>query len=281
MPAETFAEIIPRKQSDYKVLGVRISALAKAEWIEVVRGAIADRSRAILISQNLHSAFLCRKHPDLAAFQSGADVVRIDGMPLVFVSRLLGLPVHRKHRAGFMDVLPDLLSTASDEGWSIFYVGGKPGMAERATKILTGRYPGLLLEQHHGYFDMASGSPEVTALLERINSANPDILLVGMGMPRQERFLMAHGQSIASPVLLTCGAALDYVAGEIPMAPRWLSAIGLEWLFRLLAEPARLWQRYLLEPLALFGPLVADLANRNKGVEFFRWQHENQPGGKS
>lgn len=170
-----------------------------------------------------------------------------------------------------MDILPSLLDMAAQEKWKIYYIGGKPGVADRAAAILSERYPGLQMHREHGYFDFSPGSQEVAELIQRVNQAQPDILLVGMGMPRQEKFLLRHGESLNATVLLTCGAALDYVAGEIPMAPRWLSAIGLEWLFRLLAEPRRMWQRYLVEPLHLIQPLLQDFRSRTKEARSFYW----------
>jgi N-acetylglucosaminyldiphosphoundecaprenol N-acetyl-beta-D-mannosaminyltransferase len=103
-------------------------------------------------------------------------------------------------------------------------------------------------------------------VLELIRQHNPDVLIVGMGMPRQERWLLANHDKLAAPVLLTSGAAIDYVAGEIPTPPRWLGPLGLEWLYRLASEPRRLWRRYLLEPWFAVALFVRDLWRLRKGA---------------
>lgn len=205
----------------------------------------------------------------LHSIQARADVVRIDGMPLVWVSRLLGLPVTKAHRSGFMDLVPMLMDTAAQRGWRIMIIGGRPGVAERAAAALRRRYPGLQLVTEHGFFALDDSDGQASFRLRRIKDEGIDIVLVGMGMPRQEQFLARYLEHIEAPVVSTCGAAFDYVAGEIPMAPRELSGLGLEWLFRLIAEPRRLWRRYLLEPVVLIPRLWEDIRNRRHGEESF------------
>lgn len=257
-------------RADYHVLGVRISPLTREEWLSEVRAGVETRARRLLVSQNLHSAYLASRTPVLAEMQARADVVRIDGMPLVWVARMLGLPVERRHRAGFMDLMPLLMSSAASAGWKVMVIAGRPGVAETAAATLRSSHPGLLLVTEDGYFPLDDSDGGVSRRLERVRQEEPDVLLVGMGMPRQEEFLRLYLPQIGVPVVGTCGAAFDYVAGVIPMAPRWLSAVGLEWLFRLVAEPRRLWRRYLLEPMMLFPRLMSDLRHRRFGEAHFR-----------
>lgn len=99
-----------------------------------------------------------------------------------------------------------------------------------------------------GYFDATAGSAENQKMLELINAYQPNVLMVGMGMPRQEHWILDNLESIHANTILTCGACIDYIAGVIPTPPRWMGRFGLEWLSRLLSEPKRLWRRYLLEP---------------------------------
>ncbi len=263
---------------DYRVLGVRISPLTPEQWLAEVRAGVDLRVRKLLVSQNLHSTYLSLRTPLVSRLQAQADVVRIDGMPLVWVARLLGLPITRAQRAGFMDLMPLLMAAAAEQGWKIFVIGGKPGVAEQAASLLRARYLGLQLVTEDGYFPLDDSDGGVSSRLARVAAEEPDVVLIGMGMPRQEEFLQLYLPRISAPVVGTCGAAFDYVAGTIPMAPRWMSALGFEWLFRLIAEPRRLWARYLVEPLRLLPRLFEDLRSRRLGEEHFRFHQANKVG---
>ena len=118
--------------------------------------------------------------------------------------------------------------------------------------------PGLQLQTHHGYFT----DQENTRVLGEIAQYDPQVLLVGMGMPRQENWVLGNLSGIRSPAILTIGACFDYIVGEIPTPPRWMGRAGLEWLYRLASEPTRLWRRYLVEPWSLIPFAARDIAER-------------------
>jgi N-acetylglucosaminyldiphosphoundecaprenol N-acetyl-beta-D-mannosaminyltransferase len=137
----------------------------------------------------------------------------------------------------------------------LFYLGVKPGVAERAAEILRNQYPGLQIRTRHGYFS----SEENEAVVKSINAFKPHILMVGMGMPRQEHWVVDNLNEIHANAILTSGACFDYIAGAIPTPPRWMGRVGLEWLYRLISEPRRLAKRYLIEPWALLPLAIKDL----------------------
>jgi len=184
----------------------------------------------------------------MRTFYSLADHIMIDGMPLILIGRLLGKPFVRENRLTWLDEFPPLLARAADEGWRVFYLGSKPGITERGAEILRRAYPGLQIATAHGYFDAAPDSPENTQRVELINSYKPQVLMVGMGMPRQEHWILDNVARLRTGAIIPCGALMDYLAGAIPTPPRWTGAVGLEWLFRLISEPRRLARRYLMEP---------------------------------
>jgi N-acetylglucosaminyldiphosphoundecaprenol N-acetyl-beta-D-mannosaminyltransferase len=124
------------------------------------------------------------------------------------------------------------------------------------------RWPDIKIAGHHGFFDMAEGSTQNGAVIGAINAAACDVLLVGMGMPRQEHWIAANRSAINAKVILATGGFMDYFAGEIPTPPRLLARVGLEWLFRLRDEPRRLWKRYLVEPWLLMHIIVMDAIRR-------------------
>jgi N-acetylglucosaminyldiphosphoundecaprenol N-acetyl-beta-D-mannosaminyltransferase len=241
----------------FTLLGVVVDPLTIAELNERIAKAVARGERWIIAHHNLHSVYLHHRDPKMRAFFARAHVVHIDGMPLIYWARVLGYPVTKQHRVTYVDWVHPLMATAAAEGWRVFYLGGKPGVAARAAEKLRRQYSGLVLETRHGYF-----TPEENdAVLEEIARFQPHVLMVGMGMPRQEHWVLDNLERISANAILTAGACFDYVAGVIPTPPRWMGRMGLEWLYRLWSEPRRLARRYLLEPWFLVPLVITDLIN--------------------
>jgi len=240
----------------FDLLGIRVHALSKRELVDCVSQAVARRARCIIGNHNLHSLYMWFHEPRMREFYSLTDYTHIDGMSLVLLGRLLGLPFKREQRTGYMDLLPLLAEKAAEREWRIFYLGSRPGVAEKAARMLRNRYAGLQIRTHHGHFNAQQAGLENQAVLAEVKAYAPDILMVGMGMPRQEVWVVENQKEITARAVFCCGALMDYVAGEIPTAPRWIGRLGFEWLYRLLSEPARLWRRYLLEPWSVMGRLT-------------------------
>ncbi len=232
----------------YKLLGVKVDALSIPELNLLIEESIEKNEKWIIANHNLHSLYLFHNDPQMQAFYAKAEYIHIDGMPLLFMGKLLGFPMEREQRVTYADWVWPLMAEAANKGWRVFYLGSKPGVAEQGASILRQRFPGLEIACAHGYIDMDKDSQENLATLAEINAYKPHILMVGMGMPRQEYWISENLEHIHSNTILTSGACMDYVAGVIPTPPRWMGKVGLEWLYRLLSEPKRLWRRYLLEP---------------------------------
>lgn len=247
-----------------RVMGERVTPLTVAEWLDAVTLAVAERRRRVFVSQNMHGMYVIKRDPRMRELHRSAHVVRIDGMPIVWLARAGGKDVRREQRAGFMDLMHPLMGRAAELGWRVYVLAGRPGVAERAAEVLRDGHPGLSIATDDGYFDIEARSTEARERIDRLRAFEPDLVLVGLGMPRQEHFLWLHGDALPEAALLTCGAAFDYVAGAVPMCPRWLSAWGLEWAFRLGAEPGRLARRYLIEPLALVPYALRDVVSRRR-----------------
>jgi N-acetylglucosaminyldiphosphoundecaprenol N-acetyl-beta-D-mannosaminyltransferase len=230
------------------LLGVAVKPSTIAELNDWIAKAVARGEQWIIAHHNLHSVYLYHRDPQMRAFFAKAQVIHIDGMPLVYWARVLGYPVTKQHRVTYVDWVHPLMAMAASEGWRVFYLGGKPGVAARAAEKLQGQYPGLVLETRHGYFTLE----ENDAVLEEIAHFQPHVLMVGMGMPRQEHWVLENLERIPANAILTSGACFDYIADVIPTPPRWMGQMGLEWFYRLCAEPRRLWRRYLVEPWFLF-----------------------------
>lgn len=244
------------------VMGERVTPLTPEAWLDAVAEAVETRERRVFVSQNMHGMAVIKRDPVMRALHARAHVVRVDGMPIVWIARAAGRPVRRAQRAGFMDLMQPLMARAARSGWRVYVLAGEPGVAERAAQRLRAQHVGLQIATDDGYFDIAPGGADAHERIERMRTFDPQVVLVGLGMPRQERFVHDHEAALPSTAILTCGAAFDYVAGTVPMCPRWMSAIGLEWAFRLVAEPRRLAHRYLIEPLTLFPYALRDVVRR-------------------
>jgi N-acetylglucosaminyldiphosphoundecaprenol N-acetyl-beta-D-mannosaminyltransferase len=234
------------KVRTFEVLGCVVHAVTATDLTDLVECAIDSGESCIIANQNLHSLYLYQRDAKLREFFSKAKWIHADGMGVVLLGRATGAKVGRSERVTYVDWLPLLLERVVDRRWRIFYLGSRPGVAEKGTAILRERFPGLRMSSDHGYFDPAGEQNE--SVLRAIQKFSPDILLVGMGMPRQEHWIIDNLDRLGPMVVLPCGASIDYVSGEIPTPPRWAGRWGLEWLYRLLAEPRRLWRRYLIEP---------------------------------
>lgn len=246
------------------LLGVEVHPASIQELNKFISDIIVKGKKTIIAGHNLHGIYLYHKDPKRKYLCDIADIVRIDGMPILLWAKLLGYPVKREQRVTYVDWIYPLMALAESKGFRVFYLGGMPGVAKRAAAVLRSRYPNLQIQTHHGYF-----SPEENhAVLDEIRDFQPHILMVGMGMPKQEHWVVDNLEKVSANVILTAGACFDYIAGVIPTPPRWMGRVGLEWLYRLLSEPRRLAKRYLVEPWALLPYAVEDLIhnryNKNK-----------------
>ena len=243
-----------------RLLGWPVDLMRPDQVLAHVEGAILSGRRAIVANHNLNSLNLVRRLPAMRAFYGAAEVVQIDSTPLIAFARLLGLPVRRAHRSTYLDWRDAFWARAAGKGWRIFYLGGTAKTGHEAAVRLTERHPGLILEARSGYFDATRGGRDDQAVLDRITAFRPNVLMVGMGMPRQEIWAAERLDALPACVILNVGAAFDYEAGVQRAAPRWMGRAGLDWLYRLACDPRRLFRRYLVEPWALTGPALRDVA---------------------
>jgi N-acetylglucosaminyldiphosphoundecaprenol N-acetyl-beta-D-mannosaminyltransferase len=253
----------PTKQIDirprYSLLGFPVNSLSKEDLVNLAVEAVSKNQRYVIGNHNMHGLYLSYNDERMRQFFAQADFVHVDGMALVLVGRLLRLPLSRKDRTTYVDFLPAIMKRAADEQWRVSYLGSRPGIAEKGADMLRKQYPGIQIQTQHGYFDSSANSAENRNILENIRNYKPHVLLVGMGMPRQEQWVLENLPQIHANSVFCCGAMMDYVAGEISTPPRWIGQIGLEWLYRLIAEPRRLWRRYLVEPWFILRMVAKEL----------------------
>lgn len=213
--------------------------------INFIDDAIRTQRKSILAYVNVHAINLAQKQSWFKDFLNKADVTYCDGYGVKWGAEILGADIPQRYTPP--DWIVDLASLCTRKGYSLYFLGARQGVAQEAAQALMDKHPHLIITgSHHGYFDKKPGNAENQAVIQAINQAKPDILVIGLGMPLQEKWLAENWDQVETWVALPVGAMFDYLAGELPRAPRWLTDRGLEWLGRLVVEPGRLWRRYLV-----------------------------------
>jgi N-acetylglucosaminyldiphosphoundecaprenol N-acetyl-beta-D-mannosaminyltransferase len=213
-----------------------------AETVAAVGGLIEARAPNYFITANTHYAMLTRRSPELEAINAGAAFIVADGMPLVWAARRRGTPL--PERVAGSDLIFELSAEAARRGYRLYFLGGAPGVAEEAARRLVARYPGLQVvgTECPPFGDWSA--VEEAELIADIRAARADLLMTALTMPKGERWLAANFRALEVPVAVNVGAAIDFAAGRVRRAPRWMQVVGLEWAFRLGIEPRRLFGRY-------------------------------------
>jgi N-acetylglucosaminyldiphosphoundecaprenol N-acetyl-beta-D-mannosaminyltransferase len=234
------------------LFGVDFEDGLPADAVAAVEDALRDRVRGYVVTPNVDHVVRFQRDPDFRAAYDGASFRFADGTPIVWASRLLGRGL--RGRVTGADLLPALCGMAADRGYSVFILGGAEGVADRAAGNLVARYPRLRVAGTHTPPPGFGEDPgPVAEALDAVRRARPDLLFVGLGSPRQELWVHRHWDDLACTVAVCCGAAIDFAAGTQRRAPAWVQRAGVEWLWRLLREPRRLWRRYLVDDAAFLG----------------------------
>jgi N-acetylglucosaminyldiphosphoundecaprenol N-acetyl-beta-D-mannosaminyltransferase len=232
-------------------------------WVDVVdaRGALEAIERLVMAGQggsvftpNVDHVVKASRSPAFKAAYGRVSLSLADGMPLIWASHLLGCPL--PERVAGSDMLMPVLQLAARRRWRVYLLGGAPGVAEQTARLLSEKMDVIVAGWDDARIAM-DGSDPGDASIARASAAKPDLILVALGPPKQELWIdRARGRTGAA-VALGVGASLDFLVGKYKRAPRWMAKTGLEWLYRLLQEPRRLWRRYLVEGPRFLG-LVAN-----------------------
>ena len=241
------------KQID--LLNVRVDRVDFAAAMGCVRQAIQARRPCQIVTVNVDFVKLAKADSAYRRLINTADLSVADGMPLLWAARLIGAPL--PERITGTDLVLGCAQMAATEGHRLFLLGAAPGVADQAAAELERRFPGLTV---CGVYAPPFGpweEDEDRRIVERIQSARPDVLFVAFGAPRQDVWIREHMAELNVPVSVGIGGTLNFLAGKIRRAPQWMQDFGLEWLYRVVQEPGRLWKRYLLEDFPIFFQLLA------------------------
>ena len=271
-----------RPEERIVLLGQLMDMVRPEEVMHFITGSIASGRRTLIANHNAHSLYLLRRNADFARYYGLADLVEVDSLPLLLWANGTGRRSRRFHRCTYLDWREQFWTLASKNQWRVFFLGGAPGVPEIAKQSLQKRWPFLVLDGRDGYFDMTQDQEQNASVVEQIAAFRPDVLFVGMGMPRQELWIQQNYEQLPNCVVLPVGAAFDYEAGVQKAAPRWMGRMGMEWAFRLVNDPSRLFRRYCVEPWFLIGMLAADaFAARSERQRARQLERRRKPVGES
>lgn len=223
------------------ILGIYLHNLCIEEAIKVICQRLANQSFTQIYFVNAHCCNVAQRDFSYQNILNTADLVLPDGLGLQIAGQILGFP--KIWNSNGTDLFPHLCAALNGTGKKIYLLGARVGVAEGVKQWIETHFPAVEISGfHHGYFP-ASETPQV---ITAIRAAKPDVLIVAMGVPYQEKWLADYGKSTGANVVMGVGGLFDFYSGRIPRAPYCMQKIGMEWVYRLLQEPRRLWRRYLI-----------------------------------
>jgi N-acetylglucosaminyldiphosphoundecaprenol N-acetyl-beta-D-mannosaminyltransferase len=222
-----------------------IDAVTREQALDVVEALVRSGAGGAVFTPNVDHVIVADENARMRAAYERVSLSLVDGMPLLWASRLLGEPLPEKVSGS--DFVMPLLERAAARAWRVYFLGGAPGVAALARERLREQLPGLdVVGIDAPRIEVDAPPEEREAVLASVRAARPDVVLVALGAPKQEIWIDGAREALRPAVLLGIGASLDFIAGTVTRAPRWMSETGLEWLYRLSREPRRLWRRYLV-----------------------------------
>jgi N-acetylglucosaminyldiphosphoundecaprenol N-acetyl-beta-D-mannosaminyltransferase len=233
------------------LLGIPIDSVTMGEALEKIERLIEARKPSLVTTPNVDVLVQLQSDAEFRRVYEKAALVVPDGVPLLWAGNFLGTPF--KEKVSGSDLFIEFCPLAAKKCYKIYLIGAMPGVAAKAAEILRARHPGLqIVGTYSPPFGFEKDEAECARIVEQVREAKPDVLFIGLGSPKQEkwsgRFMEKHGV----PVSIGVGISFDYVAGTVKRAPRWMQKAGLEWSFRLCMEPKRLWKRYLVNDPKFF-----------------------------
>ena len=244
--------------SPAKLMGVRIDPVVRVELLARIIRAVELGAGGMICNVNVHALNLAWEDAEFRTILNRSDLVFIDGFGVQLGARWNRMRIGERLTPA--DWIDELFATCAQRGWSVFWLGDTEKVGADFERELARRHPNCQLAgRHHGFFEKAG--PQNDAVIHRINQSAAKIVLVGMGMPLQEKWISANRHRIDSPVHLSVGGLARIYTGAIPRGPRWMTDNGLEWLYRLAMQPRHTWRRYVIgNPLFLTRLILIRLA---------------------
>ena len=240
------------------ICDVTIDNISFDETIDKIREFINKKHRGFVVTPNVDHVTKLQSDSCFRKIYEEAALVVADGMPLIWASRIIGTPL--KERISGVDLLVRLAEVAGRKGYGIFFLGGRPGAALKASETLKSRFSNLRIAGIYSPpYGFEEDSNEEDKIIRMINDSKADILFVGLGAPKQEKWIYEHYRQLNVYVSLGIGVSFELVSGLVKRAPIWMQKAGLEWFWRLIMEPRRMWRRYLIDDMKFFWLLIKDI----------------------
>ncbi len=237
------------------LMGCSIDNLTMEETLQTVEGFIHSGRPHQHVVVNVDKLVKASRDPELRRIINDCALVNVDGMPVVWASRLLGRPL--KERVAGCDLFEALMRRAGEKGWRVFLLGAKEEVVSKVASTYRHRYPNLMLAGYrNGYW---KGEAEEADVVEQIRAARPDLLFVAISSPKKEQFLGRWQAEMKVPFAMGVGGTFDVAIGHVKRAPLWMQKSGLEWFYRFLQEPRRMFRRYFIEDMAFIGLFLKEL----------------------
>ncbi|WP_032468179.1 exopolysaccharide biosynthesis glycosyltransferase VpsK [Vibrio sp. RC586] len=239
-------------------LGSPMDVASMGETVALIRERILRQDFTQHVVVNVAKLVNMRTDPELAQSVTECDIINIDGMGVVWGARFLGHQV--PERVAGVDLFLELNAMAAQDQLPVFYLGAKEDIVEKTASVMQAEHPQLLIAgYHHGYF----GDDE-QAMVEKIRQSGAKLLFVAITSPKKENFINRWKDELGVSFVMGVGGTFDVVAGHVSRAPLWMQKSGLEWLYRVLQEPGRMWKRYLLTNTKYAGLLIVEKLKRIK-----------------
>ena len=232
------------------LLNTYVNNFDMREALDAIDRLIESGKKSYVVAINVDVVIKIEEDSYLKEIADNADIVLVDGKPLVWIANYYKRPV--KEKVSGSDLVPLLCARAEEKQYSIYIIGGKEGIAEKAKKRLENLYPGIaIVATYSPPFDFEKDEAELNKINRQITKVKPDIVIACFGCPKQEKWVYENYTKYDAKVSICAGATVDFLAGNISRAPKWMSDNGLEWLYRFLQEPKRMFKRYFIDDVTI------------------------------
>jgi N-acetylglucosaminyldiphosphoundecaprenol N-acetyl-beta-D-mannosaminyltransferase len=240
-----------------EMMGCQIDNLSMEETLEVIEGFIKSGKPHQHVVVNVDKLVKASRDAELRRIINECALINVDGMPVVWASRLLGKPL--KERVAGVDLFEALMKRAALKGWRVFLLGAREEVVSGVKTVYESKYPGLVVAGYRNGYWKADEEP---AVVDQIKAARADLLFVAISSPKKEQFLGRYQAEMRIPFAMGVGGTFDVAVGKVKRAPVWMQKAGLEWFYRFLQEPRRMFHRYFIEDMAFVRLLIKEAGRR-------------------
>ena len=235
-------------------LNIKLDNLTMDETIQRIDDLIHECNPSYVVTPNLDHIVTLEKDVEFKELYDNANLIVADGKPLIWISKFLKNPI--KEKISGSDLFPKICELAVQRKYTIFIIGAAEGIADKAARNLEKKYPGIkFIGTYSPSYEFEQNQNELKKMKNLVLEAKPDILAIALGSPKGEKFIYKHLLEYNVPLSISIGATIDFEAGNIKRAPKWMSNMGLEWLFRITQDPKRLIKRYWKDAISIL-PII-------------------------